>query len=650
MIIYYIVVLTLIIFVIRDYLSNNIIENMCNTPKNPGQVIIQGYTGMDINVYHNEEMIGNIKSTETKTFRVKDMSYLDKISIVAKNTDDKGGFCGKIVVNDEEYPLTIVNTKVEGQKIDQKDTLFGEYSGGKEIGCFADNQNNMGALSHTQEGKFTIEQCHSIATANQAPYYGLRKGSKCSYGFEYQNSPRVSDYECNIRCGDTAASVKPIAHYVSNCNQCNKGINWCSHNRVTGPSDISTVYTIGSNLEKWGCDKVSKDTKVIVNQIGGKAHAGGVYVIEPNLSGCDWQCYLNRYPDLSKAYGSHNLDGAKSHYIAYGMNEGRDCGCPKSKSKSFCGGKTSTQVYSTTEVPNIINLQDSERIPRNSKLSGASKWLWLHKNSVKDDFIIGSWKFTWTYIPDKPINFCDNPDYQEFLPYGCSNQDDTSTCSKSNNPNFKGNSKLCKKKNSSILPFKNNTFTYIIQRCINKIESQKKEGVTRDNWEFLKDYSELYKTSCQILKKYGSNGEDLNTICDFDKYEGKWDKKCQDIDLKSRKYPDNIPEKNQCVSPNTIEYEVLKKKCKYNNYCFDKYAHTGPKCYLPNFDDDEIVKFNNYRFEVGINKASLIIENKKENCNLILRWKTQVIDLLKKAKIIDYSNYDKDIWENLFDL
>jgi len=41
---------------------------------------------------------------------------------------------------------------------------------------------------------------------------------------------------------------------------------------------------------------------------------------------CDWQCYLNRYPDLRAAFGT-NTGAAAAHYQSHGRREGRNCKC-----------------------------------------------------------------------------------------------------------------------------------------------------------------------------------------------------------------------------------------------------------------------------------------------------------------------------------
>ena len=43
-------------------------------------------------------------------------------------------------------------------------------------------------------------------------------------------------------------------------------------------------------------------------------------------TGCDWNCYLHRYPDLARHFGT-NLVAAAAHYERHGRAEGRDCKC-----------------------------------------------------------------------------------------------------------------------------------------------------------------------------------------------------------------------------------------------------------------------------------------------------------------------------------
>lgn len=42
---------------------------------------------------------------------------------------------------------------------------------------------------------------------------------------------------------------------------------------------------------------------------------------------CNWQCYLDRNPDLQRAYGPHNVAAAEKHWHDFGRAERRDCSC-----------------------------------------------------------------------------------------------------------------------------------------------------------------------------------------------------------------------------------------------------------------------------------------------------------------------------------
>ena len=59
-----------------------------------------------------------------------------------------------------------------------------------------------------------------------------------------------------------------------------------------------------------------------------------------SFAGCDWQCYLDRYPDLQNAFGATNVAKAERHWQNHGQNDGRDCTCPAPSCKSFCMRKT----------------------------------------------------------------------------------------------------------------------------------------------------------------------------------------------------------------------------------------------------------------------------------------------------------------------
>jgi len=57
--------------------------------------------------------------------------------------------------------------------------------------------------------------------------------------------------------------------------------------------------------------------------------------------GCNWQCYLNRYKDLQKAFGATNVKAAEAHWKNHGQKEKRDCTCPagSTRRRRFDWGK-----------------------------------------------------------------------------------------------------------------------------------------------------------------------------------------------------------------------------------------------------------------------------------------------------------------------
>merc|ERR1711998_783244 len=80
---------------------------------------------------------------------------------------------------------------------------------------------------------------------------------------------------------------------------------------------------------------------------------------KPKKKACNWQCYLNRYPDLQRAFGKHNTKAAAAHWKAHGKKEGRKCTCPKKKKPSCkCNGKMNAiPAFLLTSTPSKMLLQ-----------------------------------------------------------------------------------------------------------------------------------------------------------------------------------------------------------------------------------------------------------------------------------------------------
>jgi hypothetical protein len=66
---------------------------------------------------------------------------------------------------------------------------------------------------------------------------------------------------------------------------------------------------------------------------------------------CDWNCYLDRYDDVSFAFGWNNTKQAKIHFLASGMKEGRDCTCPE-KTPSPIGDVMA--IADLTDEPTVV--------------------------------------------------------------------------------------------------------------------------------------------------------------------------------------------------------------------------------------------------------------------------------------------------------
>merc|ERR1711998_355110 len=83
---------------------------------------------------------------------------------------------------------------------------------------------------------------------------------------------------------------------------------------------------------------------------------------KPKKKACNWQCYLNRYPDLQRAFGKHNTKAAAAHWKAHGKKEGRKCMCPKKKKPSGkCNGKMKAiPAFLLTSTPSKMLLQQPD--------------------------------------------------------------------------------------------------------------------------------------------------------------------------------------------------------------------------------------------------------------------------------------------------
>lgn len=92
-----------------------------------------------------------------------------------------------------------------------------------------------------------------------------------------------------------------------------------------GPSTATVINVLEGDLG-------SVDSRLLVSKKSSVVYHGGANALlmkpakEGNCTGRDWVCYIDRYPDLTKAFGK-NTAQAQAHYAANGKKEGRCCSC-----------------------------------------------------------------------------------------------------------------------------------------------------------------------------------------------------------------------------------------------------------------------------------------------------------------------------------
>ena len=86
------------------------------------------------------------------------------------------------------------------------------------------------------------------------------------------------------------------------------------------------------------------------------------------LSDAQAQCYLNRYRDLINAFGSTNIQAAKSHWISNGKREGRNPLCDEPTTSP-----PNVNINEATNVLNTINSYDKIWIDNSTQVINARK-------------------------------------------------------------------------------------------------------------------------------------------------------------------------------------------------------------------------------------------------------------------------------------
>jgi len=97
-----------------------------------------------------------------------------------------------------------------------------------------------------------------------------------------------------------------------------------AHTQVPPGGPIHALTKPPELAESFGKPAIVNPKQSIAATANAKAKAKDGYVWQS----CNWQCYLNRYKDLQKAFGATNVEAAEAHWTKHGQKEKRDCTCP----------------------------------------------------------------------------------------------------------------------------------------------------------------------------------------------------------------------------------------------------------------------------------------------------------------------------------
>merc|ERR1719163_892334 len=146
-----------------------------------------------------------------------------------------------------------------------------------------------------------------------------------------ENAVTFNDGRCNYRsrsyyCQPIKTKPKPPpAVKKSAVLGFKTGLKWVLS--AKGVPCLDTCLKIGASCEEGKYPKTLKAFKDILNNKMG---------FKP---GCNWQCYLDRYPDLQKAFGKTNVKRAEKHWKDHGKKEKRECRCSSAKCRRvYTGG------------------------------------------------------------------------------------------------------------------------------------------------------------------------------------------------------------------------------------------------------------------------------------------------------------------------
>lgn len=159
---------------------------------------IQAYPGSTIKILHNSKHVYSVYDTIVHDFIINEFKKFDELALLVDNTNNKGGFICTCKINGQTYYSDRNMFTCLGRKNNNKGTIFGDYRGGKYMGCYRDSSDRI--LDQMMPGSYSTGECYNQAVQNMKPFYGLQAGRQCFLGYDYMKGARLEDSLCNSKC------------------------------------------------------------------------------------------------------------------------------------------------------------------------------------------------------------------------------------------------------------------------------------------------------------------------------------------------------------------------------------------------------------------------------------------------------------------
>jgi hypothetical protein len=124
-------------------------------------------------------------------------------------------------------------------------------------------------------------------------------------------------------------------------------------------------------------------------------------------------------------------------YGRYGYSNNCNKSCSNNGNEK-CGGGFANQVYGINQTPETIVISSNS----NPNFDNRAETLWVNSG---DSYAQGRWLFELSMPSTDKIDFCPDPDYNEFNPAGCLNARTTANCISSVLPNYTASNQKCAK-------------------------------------------------------------------------------------------------------------------------------------------------------------------------------------------------------------